>query len=73
MDSRWIKVDYILILQGTVMEKYVYQFSIYACCITLRSLRMKQLNDIEILPLNAMTYKILFQNCKIFPALPIYP
>ena len=26
MDSRWIKVDYILILQGTVMEKYVYQF-----------------------------------------------
>ena len=31
MDSRWIKVDYILILQGTVMEKYVYQFFIYAC------------------------------------------
>ena len=26
MDSRWIKVDYILILQGTVMKKYVYQF-----------------------------------------------
>ena len=31
MDSRWIKVDYILILQGTVMEKYVYQFFIHAC------------------------------------------
>ena len=26
MDSRWIKADYILILQGTVMKKYVYQF-----------------------------------------------